>query len=127
MRRPRSRSLPVALLAPLVAALCAPAMAAPLAAQGAAAPTDAEIARRVDQVMTKVVAWRRDIHEHPELGYQEKRTAALVADHLRKLGYEVRTGVGRTGVVAVLRGGRCSGAGARARWSRCAPTWTRCR
>ena len=46
----------------------------------------------------KVIAWRRDIHEHPELSYQETRTAALAAEHLKKLGIEVRTGVGITGV-----------------------------
>ena len=53
-----------------------------------------------------VVAWRRDLHANPELGFSETRTAALVAEHLRALGLEVRTGVGRTGVVGVLRGGR---------------------
>jgi amidohydrolase len=51
-----------------------------------------------------VVADRRDLHQHPELGYQESRTAALVAARLRELGLEVRTGVGRTGVVGLLRG-----------------------
>ena len=56
--------------------------------------------------MPRVVAWRRDIHAHPELGFNETRTAALVAEHLRSLGLEVRTGVGKTGVVGVLRGGR---------------------
>jgi len=55
---------------------------------------------------SRVVAWRRDIHAHPELGFNEHRTAALVAEHLRSLGLEVRTGVGKTGVVGVLRGGR---------------------
>jgi len=53
-----------------------------------------------------VVAWRRDIHQHPELGNRELRTAGLVAEHLRSLGMEVRTEVGHTGVVGVLRGGR---------------------
>jgi amidohydrolase len=57
----------------------------------------------------QVVAWRRDLHAHPELGFAETRTAAMVADHLRALGMEVRTGVGRTGVVGVLRGGRPGG------------------
>jgi amidohydrolase len=57
----------------------------------------------------KVVAWRRDIHENPELSYQETRTAALAAEHLRKLGYEVITGVGITGVVGVLKGGKPGG------------------
>lgn len=58
-----------------------------------------------DRVEPKVIAWRRDIHQNPELGNREFRTAKLVADHLTLLGYEVRTGVGKTGVVAVLRGG----------------------
>lgn len=54
----------------------------------------------------QVVAWRRDIHEHPELGNRETRTAALVAAELKRLGLEVQTGVGHTGVVGVLRGGK---------------------
>jgi len=54
------------------------------------------------------VATRRDLHQHPELGFQETRTSTLVADRLKGLGYEVTTGVGRTGVVAVKAGrGRC--------------------
>jgi len=60
-----------------------------------------------DDIERQVVAWRRDIHQHPELGFQEHRTAALVAEHLRSLGLdEVKTGVGETGVVGILRGGR---------------------
>ncbi|MDH7454421.1 amidohydrolase [Luteimonas composti] len=54
----------------------------------------------------KVVEWRRDLHRHPELGNQETRTAGVVADHLRALGLAPRTGIGPTGVVAVLKGGR---------------------
>jgi amidohydrolase len=54
----------------------------------------------------KVIAWRRDIHQNPELGYHETRTAALAARHLQALGYEVRTGVGDTGVVGILKGGK---------------------
>ncbi|HET9484409.1 MAG TPA: amidohydrolase [Xanthomonadales bacterium] len=54
----------------------------------------------------KVVAWRRDVHEHPELGNRETRTAKLVADHLRGLGLEVETGIAHTGVVALLEGGK---------------------
>jgi len=76
----------------------------PGAAQGARLYD--ELDRRVTAVNPQVVAWRRDIHAHPELGMQETRTAALVADHLRKLGIEVRTGVGGTGVVGVLKGGK---------------------
>ena len=51
-----------------------------------------------------VIAWRRDIHEHPELGNREVRTAALVAKHLQSLGMEVKTNVGITGVIGILKG-----------------------
>ncbi len=54
--------------------------------------------------LAELVATRRDLHAHPELGFQEHRTAGLVADRLHAAGYEVKTGVGRTGVVGVLRG-----------------------
>jgi amidohydrolase len=65
-----------------------------------------EVDRRAEVVTARVVTWRRDIHQHPELSNRETRTAALVADHLKSLGLEVRTGVAKTGVVGVLRGGR---------------------
>jgi len=57
-------------------------------------------------VADEVVATRRDLHEHPELGFEEHRTAGIVADRLRALGMEVHDGIGRTGVVGVLRGTR---------------------
>ncbi len=66
----------------------------------------AEIERRTDQIDSKVVAWRRDLHEHPELGNREVRTAKVIAGHLNSLGIDVRTGVAHTGVVGTLRGGR---------------------
>ena len=53
-----------------------------------------------------VIEWRRDIHANPELSNREFRTAALVADHLRSLGMEVRTEVAHTGVVGFLQGGK---------------------
>ena len=57
-----------------------------------------------------IQAWRRDIHEHPELLYDVHRTAALVADRLREFGCdEVITGIGRTGVVGVIKGGKPAG------------------
>ena len=65
----------------------------------------AQVEAAVEAVMPDVVLWRRDFHRHPELGFAEHRTAEVIADHLRGLGLEVRTGVGKTGVVAVLRGG----------------------
>ncbi len=60
----------------------------------------------------EMIATRRDLHQHPELAFEETRTAAIIADRLRALDLEVRTGIGRTGVVGVLRGGQ-AGAGAR--------------
>src|SRR4051812_7465741 len=57
-------------------------------------------------VEPRMIAWRRDIHQNPELGNQERRTSGLMAQHLRRLGYEVRGGVAVTGVVAVLHAAR---------------------
>jgi IAA-amino acid hydrolase len=54
---------------------------------------------RAQKIGDQLVAWRREIHAHPELGFHETDTAALVANILVSLGYRVRTGVGRTGVV----------------------------
>jgi amidohydrolase len=59
----------------------------------------------VQAVMPDVVAWRRDFHEHPELGNSEFRTAGIIAAHLRELGMEVQTEVAHTGVIGILRGG----------------------
>src|SRR3954470_16754569 len=61
---------------------------------------------KVASIEGKLIDWRRDIHQHPELGDQEARTSRLVAEHLRGLGLEVRTGVARTGVVGILKGGK---------------------
>ena len=69
-------------------------------------PLAAEVERLATEINQQVVAWRRDFHQHPELGNQETRTAKVIADELRKLGYEVKTGVAGTGVVGVLKGGR---------------------
>ncbi|NCW45273.1 MAG: amidohydrolase [Gemmatimonadaceae bacterium] len=67
----------------------------------------AEIDKRTNAIADKVTAWRHDIHQHPELGYQEKRTAALVAAHLKALGLEVQENVGGIpGVVGILKGGK---------------------
>lgn len=66
--------------------------------------TKASIA--ADKIESKVIEWRRDFHEHPELGNNETRTAAIVAKHLQSLGMEVKTGVARTGVVGILKGGK---------------------
>src|SRR5258708_6489156 len=80
--------------------------ATPLRAQSIVPDLEQEIRQRVAAIEDKLIAWRRDIHEHPELGEQEIRTANLVAEHLKKLGLEVKTGVANTGVVALLKGGK---------------------
>ncbi|MBX7187844.1 MAG: amidohydrolase [Vicinamibacteria bacterium] len=77
--------------------------AVPAAGQGA---LYAAIDTAAERVLPKVVNWRRDFHEHPELGNSEVRTAKIVAEELRSLGFEVKTGVAKTGVVGLLRGGR---------------------
>jgi len=64
------------------------------------------INRAADALNDQVIAWRRDIHAHPELSNREFRTAALVAEHLQSLGMQVQTGVAHTGVVGLLTGGR---------------------
>ncbi len=58
------------------------------------------------KIEQKVIDWRRDIHEHPELGNRETRTAALVSEHLKSLGIEVQTGIAKTGVVGLLKGAK---------------------
>lgn len=91
----------------LFAAACA--LSAPALASAQPAPSSElvkMIEARLPAVMPKVVAWRRDIHQHPELSFEEVRTSALVAKHLQSLGLEVQTGVGKTGVVGILRGGK---------------------
>lgn len=65
-----------------------------------------KISQAADKIESKVIAWRRDFHEHPELGNNEKRTAEIVAKHLQSLGIEVKTGVAKTGVVGILKGGK---------------------
>src|SRR5829696_4206760 len=90
----------------LVALVCAvPARAQP---HEIATPVSIhqEVDRRAAEVNAQVIAWRRDLHEHPELVNREVRTSGIVATELKRLGLEVRTGVAKTGVVAVLRGGR---------------------
>jgi amidohydrolase len=68
-----------------------------------------DMSREIDvaaaKIMPQVIQWRRFIHQHPELGNREVNTAKLVADELRKLGIEVRTGIAKTGVVGILKGG----------------------
>ncbi|RUO63598.1 amidohydrolase [Pseudidiomarina insulisalsae] len=58
------------------------------------------------ELEAKIIDWRRDIHQHPELSNREFRTARVVAEHLRELGLEVQTDIAHTGVVGILKGGK---------------------
>ena len=87
------------------------ARAQPRARAGTAAPANAGALTAAFDAGTlaiagKVVTWRRDLHQHPELGNREFRTSKIVAEHLTALGLEVRTNVAHTGVVGLLRGGK---------------------
>src|SRR3546814_10862817 len=65
-----------------------------------------EVAAAAQQLQQQVVDWRRDFHAHPELSNREERTAGKVAEHLRALGLELRTGIAHHGVTAIIRGGK---------------------
>ncbi|MEO8361313.1 MAG: amidohydrolase [Vicinamibacteria bacterium] len=109
MRASIHRVLSAALLLLAACALSSRAEAAAKPVPAAAPNLDAmhaAIDKAAAAIMPKVVAWRRDFHEHPELGNQEVRTAKLVAEELSSLGFEVKTGVAKTGVVGLLRGGK---------------------
>ena len=66
----------------------------------------AAIEKNATAVNDSVIAWRRFIHQNPELGNREFKTGAFIAAHLRALGIEVKTNVGKTGVVGILKGGK---------------------
>ncbi|HSI87490.1 MAG TPA: amidohydrolase [Pyrinomonadaceae bacterium] len=68
--------------------------------------TTAEIDAATAKLMPKIIEWRRHIHQYPELSNREVKTAKYVEDHLRALGLEVRTGIAKTGVVGILKGGQ---------------------
>ena len=69
----------------------------------ASVPNAAELTAQVE---SKVIAWRRDLHQHPELSNREFRTSKVIEKHLKSLGLEVQTGIAHTGVVAILTGGK---------------------
>ncbi|MER2164419.1 MAG: amidohydrolase, partial [Psychrobacter alimentarius] len=70
------------------------------------AHADINIDKEVKSVEKKVIEWRRDIHQHPELSNRETRTAAIVAKHLKSLGMQVETDIAHTGVVGYLKGAK---------------------
>jgi amidohydrolase len=84
--------------------LFAAAVLAAIGTSGAAAAATAQ--QLVEPELKQITAWRRDLHEHPELSNREVRTSKLIADELKKLGYDVRTGIAHNGVTGVLKGGR---------------------
>lgn len=75
-------------------------------AQTTPSSLEEQIRKDSSAIESQLIDWRRDIHQHPELGEQETRTARLVAEHLKNLGMEVQTEVGRTGVVGILKGAK---------------------
>jgi len=66
----------------------------------------ADVAKKAAGIEQKIVAWRRDFHEHPELGNNEVRTSEIITKHLQSLGMIVTSGVAKTGVVGILNGGK---------------------
>ena len=78
----------------------------PIIAQGNPKGLLEKINIAADKIEPRCIEWRRDIHQNPELGNNEFRTAKLIADHLRSLGIEVKEGVGKTGVVGILKGAK---------------------
>ena len=97
-----TRTVRVVLCAGLLLALRGAAAAQP----AATSPLHERIDQAAEAVLLKVVTWRRDLHAHPELGNREFETSKKIAAHLTALGLEVRTGVAKTGVVGLLRGGK---------------------
>jgi amidohydrolase len=69
-----------------------------------AATVDEQIDAAAMKILPKVIEWRRQLHQHPELSNREFKTSAMVAEYLKSLGIEVRTGVAKTGVVGILKG-----------------------
>ena len=102
------RPIPMSLLLALSVAAGPVAAQAPTESKGpvAAATPTPWVQQSALEVEPEVIAWRRHIHEHPELGNFEDETAAYVARHLKSLGLQVHTGIARTGVVGVLQGGQ---------------------
>lgn len=81
----------------LLATACVPVSAQDIKAQAAA---------KAGAILPEMIQWRRYLHEHPELSNREYKTAEYIAAHLKKLGLAVQTGIGRTGVVGILKGGK---------------------
>ena len=98
--RDRAFILPLSILAALTISSGLQAAVPP------STPLEKKIKAATDKIASELIDIRRDLHCHPELGLQETRTSAIVADHFRELGLEVRTGYAKTGVIGVLKGGK---------------------
>ncbi len=85
---------------------CITGIALFLCTTGAAQTIQQQVDQKSKAELPKVIEWRRFLHQHPELGNREFNTAALIAKHLKSLGIEVQTGVAKTGVVGILKGGK---------------------
>lgn len=72
----------------------------------ASAQKPAVFEKEITAIQSKIIEWRRHVHQYPELSNREYKTAAYVAAHLKSLGLEVKTGIAKTGVVAILKGGK---------------------
>jgi amidohydrolase len=106
MFRQYMRLLSLALTIPVSMILFSSFALAQVSKQGLSSPLHTRIDAAAQALEAKVVAWRRDIHQFPELSNQEKRTSALVAKHLQSLGIDVQTGIAIHGVVGILKGGK---------------------
>ena len=69
-------------------------------------PAGTAIDQKAAAILPQVIEWRRYLHKHPELSNREYKTAEYITAHLKKLGLEVQTGIAKTGIVAILRGGQ---------------------
>lgn len=86
--------------------LCLAALCASVSVSAQNAALHKTVTIRADALQDKIIAWRRDFHEHPELGNREVRTSGIIAAYLKSLGIEVQTGVATTGVVGLLKGAK---------------------
>lgn len=108
--RPKSISLPIQSLThfcmhrlaqPIIIGFL---VSLPLIGPAQTSPLLARIDKKADELTPKIIGWRRDFHQHPELSNREFETAGKIAAHLKALGMEVKTGVAKTGVVGILKG-----------------------
>lgn len=82
-------------------------LAISVAAQAQVSPKlQSKVDQQAKEMEEKVIKWRRQLHQYPELSNREIKTAAMVAEHLKALGLEVKTGIAHTGVVGILKGGK---------------------